>query len=212
MVLLAGQLLQEIRGACAVFVCAMVFVVGKQQVCYGVYYYKSAAPFAYSGRREPVVNVFKRGGIQYAAQCAVPFVEQSCHLPDAHVWEVLRPGAQVVPVECCHRFRQSEFVAQELVFCVHPFLQVFVCYLVYKSGKSQEHAFYLKQVVAVLACRIQRDTLCPHLEDVAVKAETEVACQGYERCLFPVAAAFLQYIQYPFGACLHSFCQKGIKP
>ena len=75
MVPFAGQLFQEICGACAVFVCTVVFVVGKQQICHGVYYYKSAAPLANASSSKPVVNFFKRGGIQYAAQCAVAFVE-----------------------------------------------------------------------------------------------------------------------------------------
>ena len=119
-VLLARQLLQEIRGTCAIVVGPVMHVVGKQQVCHGIYDYKRATTLADAGSCQSVVHVFKRVGVQQTAQRAMPLVKESCHLPDADIGEILRPGAQIVPAGGWHWVGQRELVAQEFLFGMHP--------------------------------------------------------------------------------------------
>ena len=117
-----------------------------------------------------------------------------CQLEDAHVWEVLRPGAEVSP---CRRtnWRQAEFLLQ-----VGVLFGVCVVDAVEQPSLPDEEGFHLKEVVAVVVHGAQRQGSCPFVEGIAVDAEAEVAGEGGEVCVVPRTVHLPDALLY--GYCL----------
>ena len=81
-----------------------------------------------------------------------------------------------------------------------------------QSCQTEKEGFYLKQVVAMLVYRPQRQPHGPGLKGIAVQPEAKVARQGDEKHIFPMPVTPFQPPVNGRGLLLQTLHLQGRKP
>ena len=134
-------------------------------------------------------------------------------MPGGHE-EIAGTQAKKAPLGSRHRSGQTELMLQiaELTLQRPVILVCIRQFLVEQARLTEEESLYLKEIIAMFVHRTERKTTCPSLESIAVQSEAEVAREGDEEDIFPIAVETLQPFGDGTGFLLEAFHLEGGQP